>query len=136
MMWLALPLTASSKNLSSFGSRQTVMTSVTTTSSASRTSAARNSRRFSSGIYLLNFGRRNTSSSSATVASDTNNFPRAAAVSNACRGTERGSSTALTATPVSMTVRISFIAQQRLQDFRGQAAGLGVAADLVHDLLQ
>src|SRR5205807_3376797 len=93
-------------------------------------------KRFSSGTYLLNFGRRMTSSNSAMVAADTSNFPRAAAASNACRGTERGSNTALTATPVSMTVRISLIAQQRLQNFRGQAVRLGMTADVVHDFLQ
>ena len=95
-----------------------------------------NSRRFSSETYLLNFGRRNTLSNSAIVASDTNNFPRVAAASNACRGTEREAARRRTATPVSITVRLSFIAKQRLQDFRGQATRLGVPADLVHDLLQ
>jgi len=35
-----------------------------------------------------------------------------------------------------MTVRVSFIVQQRFQDFRRQAVRLRVTADLVHDFLQ
>src|SRR6266542_3620492 len=134
--WLARPLTANSRNLLSLGSRHSVTLSVTSTVSASRTSAAKNSNRFASSRYLLNFGRRKTSSSSATVAADTRSRPRATAASNACRGTERGSKTALTATLVSTTVRSSLAMQQRLQDFGSQAASLGLRADLVHDLLE
>jgi len=136
MMWLAVPLTASSRNLLSFGSRHSVISVVILTISASRTRAAKNSSRSSSVTYLLNFGRRSTSSSSAMVAADTNSWPRSAAKSNACRGTERGRKTELTATLVSMTARISFAMQQRLQEFRRQAACFGPGTDFVHDVFE
>src|SRR5260370_10361775 len=135
-IWVALPLTANSRNLLSLASRHTAICSVTSTCWAFCNSAARNSRRNSAGTYLLNLGRRNTSSSSATVASETSNVPLSAAASNACRGAEWGSSTGLTAMLVSMTVRDSLIAQQGLQDFRGQAERCRMPANLVHDFLQ
>jgi hypothetical protein len=104
--------------------------------SASRTKAARNSKRFTSATYLSNFGRRSTSSSSKIVAVETNTLPLVSAKSNACRGTERGKIAALMATEVSMTTRRSLIFEQRIQDFRCHPVGFCICSDLIHDLAQ
>ncbi len=112
IIWLALPLMANSKNLLSFSSRHSVITCVTCMISAVRTKAAKNSSLFLAGIYLLNFGRHSTSSNSASVSSDTNNYPYNTTKSNACRDIERGSKTALTTTFVSMTARSLFFIEQ------------------------
>src|SRR5207249_175880 len=58
---------------------------------------------------------------------------RRVARSKAWRGTDLGNRTALTATPVSITVRNSFAMQQLLQNVRGQAARGRVLTDFVHD---
>jgi hypothetical protein len=62
-------------------------------------------------------------------------FPQAAAASNAWRGTERGSKTALTTTLLSTTVRRLLVTQHRLQLLRRQPLGFGLSPNFVHDLL-
>ena len=94
MRWLALPLNANARNLLSFGSRQSVSTSRTSTTSASCTKAERNSKRRASDRYLSNFFRRSTSSNSATVASDTSNRPPRGGQVKCLPWSERGSTKA------------------------------------------
>src|SRR6185295_8317977 len=90
----------------------------------------------SSCTYLSKWGRRKTSFSSAAVADEISTVPCYSAKSNACRGAERGSSAALTATWVSTTTRTLLVIQQRLQDLWRQATCLSTGTDLVHDGLE
>jgi hypothetical protein len=82
------------------------------TISASFTNAAKNSSRACSETYLLNFGRRSTSSNSSIVDCDASKRPDTVAKSKARRGIDRGNMTALTTTPVSNTVLGSIVMEQ------------------------
>ncbi len=80
---VALPLTASSRNLSSLGSRHATTRSTISTKMPSLTKALRNSIRSSSVMYLSNPLRRRTSSNSATVTCEISNLPVCVALSKA-----------------------------------------------------
>src|SRR5256712_3323542 len=134
--WVARPLTASSRNLLSFGSRQAVIRAVVSTHSASRVRAARNRRTSSSSTYFRNSLRPRTSLSSASTANDSRTFPWSRARSKARRGTESARSSALMRTLVSKTKRKLRALQQRLQGFGRQPARAGFAARVVHDLAE
>jgi hypothetical protein len=99
------PLTANSRNLSSFGSRQACICISTSTHSASRVSAARKDRTSSSCTYRRNRFRLKTSWSSARTAKEISTLPSRKALFSAWRGFESGRSKALTKTFVSNTQR-------------------------------
>jgi hypothetical protein len=84
----------------------------------------------------LNFGRRRTSFNSSTVSPEAIRTPLCLARSNARRGVDPGSNSALTMTLVSTTIRKSVAMQQRFQTFRRQAPGDGPGAHFVHDLVE
>jgi len=76
---VALPLIASSKNLSSFGSRQARMFSLISTSVVSRSNAIIKDSRSSRSRYRLNYSRHNTSFNSFRIGSERRISPRSCA---------------------------------------------------------
>ena len=103
----ALPLIASSRILSSLGSRQIrVESTISTTSDASK-SAAKNSARSSLDTYLSNRGRLITSAISSDKEVDIRTISFCKAQSSAFPGTERSNNNALMMTLMSKMLRIT-----------------------------
>lgn len=115
---VALPQTANSRNLLSFGSRHALMVSSSSSTVAASTNAAKNLNRSKGKIYLSNFGRCKTLLSSSMVAAESSSFASRNALSNAFRAVERFSNAALINTFVSQTTARSVIVQQFCERFR------------------
>ena len=136
MICVACPLAASSRNLSSFGSRHARIASSISTHSAFRRNAARNCRPSSSEIYFRNFGRASTSWISDRTGGESNTFPLSSARSKACREGESVSKRALTMTLVSRTKRKLRALQESIEDLRSEALSFRPPTDVFHQSLQ
>src|SRR5271163_496288 len=131
------PFIATSRNLSSFGSRQTWSRSAIATGSAIRASKNKNRSRSCFETYRSNFGRAKTEASSSSVASETSKVPPSAAVRTAIPDMESGNKSRLTSTLVSITMRsLLFIREQVGQNLVVHALRLCLSTNVIGEPLK